>query len=446
VSALAGRVFGPGGYDLEVWNELTFGSQFLNVASYSPAPAERAARRAVKQVTHAVIKAVLDETVAYVRDPANGISPSVGITDGFASETPFDGGALAPRGLTALSKHPYVGPVDYPQDYQVRAIRPIDARGRPDTASRRSFSPLFIPSFQALLPEYTLTALSTDSLIRDIAPITTRVSRAPHGRYVGPRGSAPVQKWITEYNLSAAATPVGPDGHTFEPQVTMSVADRAHFHAKALLRSLVAMVSKGISREYFFAAAPGALSLIGETFYKDLETNPTSYPGLQAGGEILTSFHNLLTHFQATTGTPYNGPTHPLKLLAIAQAGNHAQFTGDSTTAHPSLYDREVLAVLPFQTATTKYVIPIYVMTSDLATLYQPTGGTDIHRYDLPNETFRITLTNLPENTTPTITNYDPITNQNTPAKLITHQGTTATIELTATDYPRLLELTYTHG
>ncbi len=30
----AASIFGPGGYDLEVWNELTFDSQFLNSEHY----------------------------------------------------------------------------------------------------------------------------------------------------------------------------------------------------------------------------------------------------------------------------------------------------------------------------------------------------------------------------------------------------------------------------
>jgi hypothetical protein len=37
-------------------------------------------------------------------------------------------------------------------------------------------------------------------------------------------------------------------------------------------------------------------------------------------------------------------------------------------------------------------------MTRDLLTLYEPNAPTsDIHRFDLPDETFHITLANLPK-------------------------------------------------
>jgi len=102
--------------------------------------------------------------------------------------------------------------------------------------------------------------------------------------------------------------------------------------------------------------------------------------------------------------------------------------------------------VFPFQTSPTSYVIPVYVMTRDLLTLYEPSApGNDINRFDLPDETFHITLGNLPATTTPpTVTSYDPLRNENTPAHLTSRTGNQATFELSATDYPRLLTLNYT--
>ncbi len=434
VSRVAQEAFGAGGYDLEVWNELSFGSQFLNLEDYGPPLGkDNPAARHKAEVTHSIVHAVLAETVAFVRNPANGISPEVGISDGFASESPFPSGAAAPLGETALSKHPYVGRRIYPGSYRVDYDRPVNALGEIDLANKPvpPFTPLFIPSYEALLPEYTLTALSTETLVRDIAPFTTKVYGFPHGREVGPPGGAPVQKWITEYNLSI------PEGTT-----GLSFADRTHFHAKALLRSLVAMVGKGIDREYFFAAGSGPFSLISSAFYEELEAHPGTYPGDRAGGEILGGIHNLITHIE---GPGPEGPARQLKLLSIVQSGNHAQFLGDGTAAHPTLYDRDVLAVLPFQSAPERFVVPVYVMTSDLLTLYEPEApATDIHRFDLPQERFRITLGNLPESASPpSVGAYDPLLEQQTPARLISRRGSTAVFEIAATDYPRLLSIDY---
>ncbi len=458
-------VVGPEGYDLEVWNELTFGSQFLNSENYdSPAESETEAEAAEAgaeaetssapskgEVTRAVVKALLDETVAYVRNPANGISPGVGITDGFASETPFPSGAKAPLGLTALSKHPYHDAQTFPGSYQVSPVRPLNALGGRDTAAgeKAPFAPLFTPAYQSLFPEYTLSGTSTETLIRDLAPFTTDVYDFPHGREVGPAGGGPVQKWVTEYNLdSSGVTPVGPDEVTPQtgPSAQLTAADKTHFEAKTLLRSLVAMVAKGVDREYFYAAAKaGDLSMISPSFMAAVEANPTVYPGDQLGGEVMSGFHNLLRQFQGPG--PGSEGARQLQLLSIAQDGDHAQFAGDGSAAHPPLYDRDVLAVLPFQSSPTRFEIPFYVMTRDLLTLYEPSApASDIHRFDLPGETFQITLGNLPETAAaPTVSAYDPLLNESTPARLVSRSGSQATFEFVATDYPRVLSLEYGH-
>ncbi len=205
------------------------------------------------------------------------------------------------------------------------------------------------------------------------------------------------------------------------------------------------MVNKGMAREYFYAAAGHALALINPSFFSALQAHPETYPGDQLGGETMTGFRDMLTQFQ---GPGPGASLRQLTLLSIAQDGDHAQFAGDGTAAHPSLYDREVLAVLPFQSSPTRFAIPVYVMTRDLLTLYEPGAPTsDIHRFDLPDETFRITLGNLPETATPpTVALYDPLRNETTPAHLVTRTGNTATIEVAATDYPRILTLEYPQG
>ncbi len=438
----AAGVVGPGGFDLEIWNELSFGSEFLNIEHYEAAfSANKAHKHAVNK---AIRRALLRETVAYVRNPANGISRAVGITDGFASESPFASGANAPSGLTALSKHPYTGAKILPAAFQQHRNSPIDALGNRD-APRHVFTPAFIPSYQSMFPEYTISGVWTESLIRDVAPFTTYVYGYPHGRYVAPPGGEPVQKWITEFNMSPwRGVPMSPDGVTPVPGATRSQADRAHFQAKALLRDLVAMVGKGISRDYFFHAGlrGGALDVIGQDFLAALEAHPESYPGDSAGGETMTGFKNMLGRFQ---GPGPGGPARQLQLLSIVQQGNHAQFAGDETAAHPALYDRDVLAVLPFQSSPTRFVIPVYVMTRDLMTLYRPSADpTDVTRYDLPDERFQITLGNLPESSrTPTVSAYDPLRDATTPARLVSREGTRGVFELAATDYPRILAIDY---
>jgi hypothetical protein len=285
-------------------------------------------------------------------------------------------------------------------------------------------------------------------MVRDLAPLTTPIYHWPHGREVGPAGGSAVQKWVTEYNLGIGkAAVVGPDEVTPQtgPSAALSTADRAHFHAKALLRSLVSMVGKGVARDYFFAAAPGPFSLIGDDFFSSLEAHPAAYPGDELGGEVVHSFAKMLARFQ---GPGPSGGARQLRLVSIAQGGNHAQFTGDGSDPHPPLYDRDVLAVLPFQASPSRFVIPVYVMTRDMLTLYDPGAPAgDLSRFDLPDETFRITLANLPESSSPpAVSAYDPLRDESTPARLVSREGETAVFELAATDYPRILNLEYSGG
>ncbi len=486
VCRLAERVVGPGGYDIEIWNELSFGSQFLDFQDYyAPAEAteeadgegeseygheveaEEEAEEATghsegssaedgpegsnpasgmtrAQVAGRILGALLHETVAFVRNPANAISSQVGISDGFASETPFPSGANSPIGLSALSKHPYVGLKMFPSEYKARHIGLVNALGEADRLKGGGGGMGYIPTYDSLFPESTLTVTHTESLIRDIAPFTTYIYGFPHGREVHPAGSGPIQKWITEFNLGPHdATPVGPDEVTPEtgPSAVVSQADREHFEAKVVLRSLVANVNKGITREYFYKAAPGPMSLIAPRFYEALEASPGSYPGRALGGETIEGLHGLFSHMQ---GPGPSGAARQLSLLAISQEGNHAQFAGDGSEAHPSLYDRQVLAVLPFQTAPKRFVIPVYVMTRDMLTLYRPEASpNDITRFDMPNENFRITLAGLPAGATPAVSAYDPLRGTSTPARLLWREGATAQIEIAATDYPRLLSIEY---
>jgi hypothetical protein len=433
VSEEAESVFGAGGYDLEVWNELSFGSQFLDQANYYSPPRESG--------FGSVTGTLLDETVAYVRDPDNGISPQVGISDGFAGQTPFASGASVPAGTTALSKHLYRGPQYLPRNSIVNSILPLDALGRSDaTTNKAPFKPRFTPSYASALPEYFLTATQTETVVRDLAPITTSIYGTPHGREVGPAGGAPAQTWMTEYNLNTNTLfPLSPENSDLYIG-TATAAEKESLQARIVLRSLVSMAGKGMARIYFYAAAHAeGYSLISDKFIDALGSSD-AYPGDQLGGDTMDAVRNLVGQFE---GPGPDGAARQLELDSIVQQGNHAEFSGDGTAAHPDLYDRDLLAVLPFQSSPTRFVVPIYVMTPNLTTVYQGSAN----RFDLPDENFRITLGNLPASSRPpSVSAYDPIRDCSTPARFVSRQGSRAIFEVAATNYPRLLTIDYPDG
>jgi hypothetical protein len=193
-----------------------------------------------------------------------------------------------------------------------------------------------------------------------------------------------------------------------------------------------------MARVYFFAASHAeGYSLISDRFMNALDAAPGAYPGDQLGGETMDSLRRMLARFQG----PGPGETvRKLELQSVAQEGNHAEFDGDGTTAHPDLYDRELLAVLPFQSSPTRFEIPVYVMTPNLTTVRSQSAS----RFDLPDENFRITLGNLPTTASPPVVSaYDPIRDIQTPARFVARQDDRATFEVAATNYPRVLELDY---
>ena len=276
----AASIFGPEGYDLEVWNELSFGSQFLNAEYYdTPAGTE-----GVSAVTREITKALLDETVAYVRNPAHGIGPGVGISDGFASQTPFPSGANAPPGLTALSKHLYDGAKAFPTAYQERSLTPLNALGERDTLQGQHR-----PAVRAPLPVAVPRVLPDGDADRD----DRARPRADHDRRL--RAAARPQRRPTRRRAVAevddrvqprSARPP-PSAPTRAPprRTTLTAADKAHFQAKALLRSLVAMINKGMTREYFYAAAGHALALIAQASIQPSRNTPKPTPATRSAAK-----------------------------------------------------------------------------------------------------------------------------------------------------------------
>ncbi len=128
------RVLGSDQFDVEVWNELTFGSDYLNINNYyNPVPASL-------QGVGSVEDQLLAATVQWIRNPANDL-PDVGIGDGFANQTPFVSGSTVPNGVTAIDKHPYHESFyKYPQGALVDNQIPLNALNQPDGTRNSSGS------------------------------------------------------------------------------------------------------------------------------------------------------------------------------------------------------------------------------------------------------------------------------------------------------------------
>ena len=303
----------------------------------------------------------------------------------------------------------------FPGAQPFNGVRPVNALGTPEGTENAAgnWHDSFIPNYEAYFPEYMLSGIQTEFLERDLAPVTTTISGIPHGRYVKPVGATtPPQMWITETNIDPSSV------------TNMTPADKWHLQAKATLRTLAAYVNKGVSEIYFYAAQDGQWTMV----------DPTQ----SGGGPTLTAVKNFMAAFAgpSTISTPRS-----LTLTQIADQGNWTQFAGDGTAAHPPLYNRNVVAFFPFQVSNNKFVVPAYVMTRNMDTLYNASApSTDVTRFDLPDETYRLTVGGL--NTADlTVSATDPITGASVPVTVVSTSGSTAVLQVPLTDYPRLITI-----
>ena len=424
VATFVKQAYGSDDFDVEVWNELSSGSQFLGESNYyNPVPDPGA--------TGSVTDALLDATIQMLYDPANGLT-DVKVGDGFSNQTPFASGATVPAGTAALDKHPYAPLVNLPgASVDNASIKPVNALGQPDykVLSPTTFQDFFTPAFRVFMPEYYLEGIQTETLMRDLSPMQSMVQGTPHGAGTHPPGGAPPAMWITEDNMDATqATTSG-----------LPAADLPDFQAKAALRIYAAYGGEGAQAIDLFGAGKKSgpcCQLISEGFFDAVDASPnvdhTSLEGLpmQAIGRMTATL----------AGAEPIAQPRQLTLTAIAQDGDDSQFTGNGTGAFPTLYNRDVLAFFPFQVSQNKFVAAVYVMTSDLTHYYTAFPAPGYTPYDLPAESYQLTIGNV-DGPNASVSLTDPLTGQQQPATIVSRSASQIVVQLQATDSPRMLTI-----
>jgi hypothetical protein len=418
-------VYGSSNFDVEVWNELSFGSDFLDLGYYyNPLPA------ATQGNTD---DALLAATVSFLKDPANGWS-GVKVGDGFTNESGGDDVRTLPAGLDAIDKHPYSQMQVHPA--QAEGTFPLDAFGVQDyTFVNNQPVSNYSPTYDAFLPEFDLTGINTETLTRQLAPMTTWIGSQPLGANVPTASGPPPAMWVTEDNLDPTRAQNVP--------ANLTQSDYDHIHAKAALRYYVSFIGKGVQAVDLYAinGAP-QWNLVSPGFFTAAQvgnSNVYRYPGAAAGGPVMAATGRLAATLAGaqTITTP-----DPLSLLGVANDSENYQFPGNGTAAYPPLYDRDVLMFQPFQLTENSWVAGVYVMSRDIATVYNPNlPDTDPTRTDMPPENFQITFGGV-DAADLTATATDPLTGASVPVSIIARNGSVATIQLPVTDSPRMVTLT----
>lgn len=388
------------GFDLEVWNELTFGSNFLYInAYYQPAP---------YNYNQAVVWGnLLQANVDCARQAPDGFC-GVQVADGFASTIPWPSASNQLVGIDAICKHPYPRERSFPSGddgkSSVNAQLQLEDRG-------------WVPSYRCRFPEYGGTAIQAEHLIRDMSPLTTCISTDAHGRYARVVNGRVVEcdTWITE---------TGYDPHGYG---IVDVPTALNLKAKATARTLCFYLQKGVKNLTLYGSGAGDLEygIVQDNFisyakshnaYPDDDSFYTS-PALKVTKRIVDLMSQGLDPALMTTRS--------LMVTSISDAHDHRQFDGDGTAAHPPLYDHDVLAILPFQVNAGRFVIPYYVMTRDLTQTLTPEAFTiGLKGVNAAGARARV---------------YDPLNDRDVPVTMDSASGDTITLTAVAADYPYLL-------
>jgi len=428
---------GDAGFDMEVWNELTFGDHYLYINDYYSPPLFP------KYDGNKIWGLLVAETARVVRDnPAVFKGTLVG--DGFANTIPWPASSTEPPGITAIDKHPYAGRKTFPEEKSKGTA--LDALLQPDSSG-------WVPSYTELFPEYFASAIQTETMIREMSPIATPIGKTMHGRYARLIDGkvSPVTTWITEVNI-------GP----VEDNPKITAAEALAIKAKTTARYFTFYLNKGVTQLDLFAAAGGDkdLGIVQDNFLKLAAKPGAAYPAddrpytsdaLRITAAIIRKMREGID-FGLTSAE-----LHPLSLISVRDSGG-IQFAGSAeatsgepattgTTAgggmpktpnpHPPLHDADVFAFLPFQVNATRYAVPYYLVTRDVAHVYHPVAVGPA-RYECPPEMFTMAIGGTPGRTT-RITAYDPLHDRVLPVKIVARNRDGVTVRAPAVDYPYLL-------
>ena len=206
------------GFDLEIWNEITFGSDFLDIDNYYSPPLYPDYMQhhgdngcgSRLDPHNQTIGNNCDHMIQAVVDTANAhpeVFSGAKIINGFANEPPWFGCSETDVRIHGFGHHPYPQVNRYPERDEYVPDQPsgwgggipVDALHNVDTTG-------WSPTYDWDAPEYFATALQMENLERDLAPINNTIGNYSFGQPnvvhgYNSRLAAPCPMWITEINL-----------------------------------------------------------------------------------------------------------------------------------------------------------------------------------------------------------------------------------------------------
>lgn len=296
-------------FDVEIWNELTFGSDFLDINRYYFPPLVPSG----PDFLHAGGTAW--ELARRTAGEVKSLDTSVRIIWGFSNTTFFHTPVpQLPAGVDAQSYHPYgAGPRCY--------TRIVAGKERYNVGG-------FVPDGCAAMPEgWAQSFQQTETLMRVLNPVV----RAEH-----PPDVARFQHFITEHGLDPRELGITDPG----------AAARAR--EKFLLRAPLFWLNKGVSAIYIYSL---------------YDSHQLGFGVLRADGGLSPAMQALHRTVERFAGASPVAQPRTLDAQVVRLAGPGAVYANDPLGQ--KVQQQELAAVLPFQLSERKFVVGLYVMTED---------------------------------------------------------------------------------
>ncbi|HEY5442111.1 MAG TPA: Ig-like domain-containing protein [Candidatus Saccharimonadales bacterium] len=385
---------------IEIWNEVTFGSHFLDANGYYATSAPVNTTGIDKMHQGGQAWELANQTTKYFKSV---FGSSVKVDWGFSNTDAYKTAVPTLPSLDAESFHPYSsGLVDL---------------GKTNKQSIKNLVPgPYVPSVQRQFAEGGFAALGNN-----VQNLITGKLQPSDRLYKQPPGITGFQYWFTEDGFTA----------TNHKQVHTQ-AENDLLESKADLRLISFWLNKGVSYIDFNSA-----------FGSDKQAtrsgtqpggNLLGYGALQDGGDPSSPTAEVLKNFTAQFAGATN-LTSPRNLgVTVTDTtpnDNTAAFNvfpADPVTKEPALNYREMFQFLPFQVTNNKFVIPTYVSSMNIVA---PPPAMD----------FQTDITNVNGNGA-NVSYYDPITNKSMPITVVSRSDHDIVVSIEAVDYPRLIEIT----
>jgi hypothetical protein len=370
-------------FDIEIWNELTFGTKFLDINNYYDPP--KTPRGPDFLNRGGTCWELARRTVQAVKKDF----PEARCIWGFSNTTFYHCPiAKLPPEIDGQSYHPYgTGTRSLPKQETHQDHPEFNLEG-------------FTPAINIRMPEgWAHTFIQTECLIRHLNPKSRHAERPP--------GVTRFYHYVTEHGVVPGECGITDEARGWQ------------LKSLCLTRSVCLWLNKGVDAVHYFTAyQPKAL---------DMGILPVALPGLPADAkfdEVATPPLKVLRNLtKALADSMPLGETRSLGVEVAALGLTKNVFGGDSS--HPPLRHRDVLAVLPFQLTPRKFALVVYVMTYDATRPIEP-------------EEYRLTLKGV-RGVKAALSLFDP--HEERTIRIVAAGGDAGSLEVVvpAVDHPRLL-------